>query len=161
MITLNNLKNLKKGQTIQIQHPLMEQVSLTIQHDFIIDYFFNMPTTLYSDQFIVIDNHNRIRPKHKLVLSKREVIDYISELFKADSIYKFNYIRNLKERNLSIGSIIEFTNKSQGVICEPYDEYNAYNLRYIPLKKDGTISKMKPRYLYGNATYKEVGKYKF
>ena len=71
---------------------------------------------------------------------------------------EFHYIRKLKEKGLEIGTRIRFKDGKEAEIAPLTDKCPSVirALFYIPLKKDGTLSKVKPRILYGNMDYEAI-----
>ena len=86
-------------------------------------------------------------------ISKND-IDYIEEiinrLLKCEYIGELAYVVGLINKNFKENDLIKVDNKI-GIIAPYSDEYKyerITNLRYIPLKKDGSLSKVKPRLIY-------------
>lgn len=158
LINKNELNELKTNKQLILELPHVPGINLTIYRDCKILHVLGIPATFYGELFLIEDNADSIFKEHKLTLNLDEMYEYVQELLEAKNKQELHYIRSLKEKGLQLGSEIEFEDGKRAVIV-PLSEDCQYLLRalfYIPLKKDGTMSKIKPRILYGNAVYKII-----
>ena len=156
-LTLEKLLNMKDNEEFHILHSNIKGIQLKIRKDFRIESVLNQPVVFFGEKLIIEDNLDKVWPKHDVLLGAEEMLTYIDELLscKTPSLYK--YTRTLKEKGLSVDDIIEFDNGVKGVIYLPKEDETASNILYIPLKADGTLSKHKPRLIYGNSIYQKIG----
>lgn len=106
------------------------------------------------DQFKV-DDTSTFWQTDKVYNSKEEALDYIGCLLNCRTKSELNFYRWCAKYRLREGTIIEFEDGKQGLILGK--DYTDNCLKYSPIKKDGTVSKLK-RNLYGNLKY-EIIKY--
>lgn len=152
------IKNLKNGSNLTIYHPLLNGIELYIQKEHTVMSVLGIPTKMYGEKYIVSDNADTIHNDHEVLLSADNMENYIQTLCQTTTKKEYHYVRKLKEKGLQIGSKIEFEDGKQGVIT-PLSEDCPDVLRalfYLPLKKDGKESKVKPRILYGGTIYKVI-----
>ncbi|WP_099301879.1 hypothetical protein [Bacillus sp. Marseille-P3800] len=107
-----------------------------------------------TNNYIVKDNQTNTN--HNVVLSNEEIINYANDLLQATTLGEYKYFKNLYEKDLRIGSVIEFTDGKKATVIHPEGEISNINIQYIPHKKDGSLSKVKPRLLYRGVCYKRV-----
>lgn len=154
-ITAASLQELKDDEEIVLQHPLIKGLVLKIRRECMIDTVLNAPVVFYGSKYIISDSGDNVFPQHEVLLNEKEMTDYVKQLLAAPHAWLFYYFRSLARKGLSPGDIIEFEDGKKGIIVIPEGDSFGRNLAYIPLKKDGTKSKHKPRILYGNDTYKK------
>ena len=104
------------------------------------------------DQFKVDDTFT-FWQTDKIYNHKQEALDYIENLLNCKSKNEVKFYKWCAKYGLREGSLIEFENGKIGAILGKDDAEDC--LKYSPIKKDGTVSKLK-RNLYGNLKYKIV-----
>ena len=107
---------------------------------------------LTLEQFVVIDTFD-FWQTDKIYNHKEEALDYIDNLLNCKTKQECNFYRWCAKYGLREGSIVQFEDGKQGAILGK--EFAEGCLKYNPIKKDGTVSKLK-RNLYGNIDYKVV-----
>ncbi|WCK57485.1 hypothetical protein PP175_25810 (plasmid) [Aneurinibacillus sp. Ricciae_BoGa-3] len=159
-LTVEAMKNLQNNEQIEIEHPNIDNLTLKIRRDFNVQGVLNVPTVFYGEKYIIEDTMNKVHPKHKLFINEEEMVAYIHDLLEVKTISAFGYVRNLREQDVKLNDIVEFENGKRGVIAMPEEESYPPNLRHIPLKADGRISKHRPRIIYGGDKFRVIGEYK-
>lgn len=154
--TLNNLEDNK---TLVIKHPYLENVQVSVGKEAKVEEFFGAPVHLISVDNKIWDNTDKVFPVHKLSLTNKEIEEYMNELLNCKTLASFKYCRALKEKSLKVNDVVEFIDGKKGVIYEEPDTGAPTNARYTPLKKDGTLSKSRPRLIYAGMQYEVVGRH--
>lgn len=156
-LQLKNIENLENEEKITVQLPF-DGIKLTIERQSEIMPVLGVPTTMYTDKFVIHDNDGRLFLKHDVALSAEDMLEYVATLKETRNKKEFHYARKLKEKGLKAGTKIEFKDGKQALIAPLSEDCPPTHraLFYIPLKKDGSISKVKPRILYGGTEYKVV-----
>jgi hypothetical protein len=157
-IRVQDIRKLKKDNELVVEMPYIKGITLTIQREQKEMSVLGVPTMFYGEQFVVKDNADTIHCEHDVLLEADKMVEYVESLKRATNLKEFHYYRKLKEKGLTYASKIEFGDGKQAVIA-PLSEDCPDVMRalfYIPLKKDGKPSKIKPRILYGNAVFKVI-----
>ena len=157
-LTAHDLEVLGNEEELILQHPKIKGVVLKIRKDWRVESFLGSPVALYGENYVVSDNADRVYPNHDVLYNKEEMLDYLEGLLEADNLSLYYYYRNLGSRKLKPGDVIEFEDGKKGVIAVPEGDTFPRNIVFIPLKKDGTLSKVKPRYIYANTNYQKIEK---
>lgn len=149
------LEHLPDETVFGVSHPFIEGVKLYIKKDIITEHILGVPTRFYGNKFVIEDTADRIHNVHDIKLDASEMTNYINRLLRTKSLKEYHYLRKLEEKGLAIGSVIEFEDGKKAVIVPLSDECPEIvrSLFYRPLKKDNTVSKIKPRILYGNTKF--------
>lgn len=155
-VTETDLKKLKNEEEIVLQHHKIKGVELKIRKDWRFEALFGSPVAFYGDSYIVTDNTDKAFPNHGVLYNQKEMVNYLKELLETENLSLYHYLRNLAKRELRPGDMIEFDDGKKGVITIPEGDTFPRNAVYIPMKKDGTLSKLKPRYIYANSNYQKV-----
>lgn len=152
------IKRLKGADEYVIDHPNLSSVQLRVYREVLIEQILGHSTTFYGTAFKVQDNADNIHQIHQLDLTLKETVSYVESLCTATTKQEFFYIRTLKEKGLAVGDVIEFEDGKQGIIVSltEVDVPLIRSLFFVPLKKDGSQSKVKPRILYGTYKYKKL-----
>lgn len=154
-VSVFELKILKENEEILIKHPFIPELELTVGKERKVENVLGVPTLFYGATNEIKDNENQIFPIHKVCLIEEDLKKYIDKLLNCKTLADFKYQRLLKEKGLEVGDKIELENGNKGIVCDMEGEFSS-NARYIPLKKDGSLSKAKPRILYGGVSYKVI-----
>jgi hypothetical protein len=156
-VTLKELRKLRDEDQIQIQHPLLLGMILHIRKDYKVEQVLNQNVTFYSNNFVLFESFDKVHPKHDVLFKADELVGYLKSLLACNSVSEFHYIRRLQEKGLQVSDIIEFEDGKRGMVHMPEGLGYARNIQYIPLKKDGEISKQRPRFMYSGDKYQVVG----
>lgn len=154
------INKLKDAATYEVQHPHLENIQLTVYRDTVTKAVLGVPTHFYGNTFRVHDNGDTIHQEHAVNLTAKEAAEYIESLCRTVTKQEFFYVRTLKEKGVAVGDEIQFEDGKRAVIV-PLSEVDSPLIRsvfYVPLKKDGTPSKVKPRILYGNMAFEKEKK---
>lgn len=155
-LTVNHLLNLKNEEALILYNSHIP-CTITIRKDYRIEEMLNIPVVFYSDSFLIKDNLTKYFQEHDVKLSNEELILYIDELLSCKTPQLFGYLKNLKRKGLKMGDKIVFTDGRTGQILIPDESLiHSVNIMYVPFKKDGTLSKVKPRYIYANDEFNIV-----
>lgn len=152
------IKKLKGSETYEIQHPQLKEIQLKVYREHMIQEVLGVPTAFYGATFKVHDNGDTIHQEHHVDMGLEEVSAYIENLCETKTRQEFFYVRSLREKGLQVGDIIQFSDQKEAIIV-PLDEVQTDLIRsvyYVPLKKDGTPSKVKPRILYNNSVFEVI-----
>ena len=106
------------------------------------------------DEFMVDDTFT-FWQTGKVYDSIEGALEYIRILSNCKSETEVKFYRWCEEHRVKEGTIIQFEDETKGIILG--SDYAVDCLKYSPIKKDGSPSKLK-RNLYGNLKY-EVVKY--
>lgn len=158
VLTVHDLERLKDEEVIILPHPKINGVVLKIRKDWRIESVLSTPVAFYGERYIVADNADRVYPNHDVLYNEEELMDYLRGLLQADNLALYHYYRNLASRNLKPGDVIEFEDGKKGVITVPEGDTFPRNIVFIPLKKNGELSKVSPRYIYANTNYHKIEK---
>lgn len=156
MINSVDLENLAQGDAMVVVHPKLEDIRLTIRFDQMEESFIGVPVSLYGDRYVIEDNDGTIHNEHGVVYDAEQMSEYVNRLCGTETIELFRYVKNMERYGLRDGDVIEFHNGSRGKVIVPDFKIYANNVLYIPIKKDGALSKVKPRMLYGNVPFKII-----
>lgn len=139
-----------------LTHPYLEGVDIYIKKEIITESVLGIPTRFYGNSLVIEDTADTIHNVHDVKLQPAEMTDYVNRLLLTLSLKEYHYLRKLEEKGLTIGSVIEFEDGKTAIIVPLSNECPdvVRALFYRPLKKDGTVSKIKPRILYGNTKFK-------
>lgn len=158
---MEEIKNLEVGGEVKVVHPTLKGITITVRMASEVHYVLGQATRMYKDTYEVEDNSGyRIEDRHSVELPYQETVDYIGELMESGTKRQFVYVRNLREKGLGVGDVIEIERDNKvflAVICETDTDYP--NLKYRVITKKGVPSKGSMRMLYGSDTFKKVGVY--
>ncbi|HBF1879833.1 TPA: hypothetical protein KNT26_003111 [Clostridioides difficile] len=110
----------------------------------------NQNTKMYTGKYMVFDKFD-FWQLDILFDKKRDALNYIDKLIDVKTQQEYNFLKWCTQKNIKEGSKIEFEDGKQGIILG--SEHADGNIKYVPLKKDGTKSKMR-RILYKNIKFK-------
>lgn len=150
-ITIEDLENLSNNEELVIQHTKIRGLQIKVRRDYFIDN--QLPVVFYSEKLQIRDNSDKMFPMHKVTLDNLEMLGYLEKLLNSPDIGIYKYYRLLYKKGLKEGDILLFENGKKGIVIIPGEGYMDHNIRYAPLKKDGTKSKVTPRYLYAGDKY--------
>jgi len=152
------MDSLKNGEELTVFHPILKEIHMFIKRETKIMKVLGVPTSFYGQKYTVRDNADTIHCEHEVLLNDLEMHEYIQRLCLSKTKKEYHFERKLQEKGLQVGNLIEFQDGKQAVIVSLSDDCPDImrSLFYLPLKKDGTPSKVKPRILYGNTIYKIV-----
>lgn len=157
-LTLDDILNLKPKEIIKIEHDIME---ISIFEDLEIINFLNIPTEFSTNNIIVDITLNNLNTPFTLTYDKDHpdtIIKDVSYIFESKYIGEIVYKYSLCKYKVYPGCKIKINDKL-AVISDftiDYKDSLISNLRYIPLKKDGTVSKVRPRLIYGGSNWEKV-----
>lgn len=156
MINSVDLENLAQGDEMVVVHHKLEDLRLTIRFDQMEESIIGVPVRLYGDRYVIEDNDGTIHNEHGVVYDAEQMSEYVNRLCGTETIELFRYVKNMERYGLHEGDVIEFHNGYRGKVIVPDFKIYANNVLYIPIKKDGDLSKVKPRMLYGNVPFKII-----
>lgn len=156
LIDEQHLDDLKSGDVLVISHPDIDDLRMTIRRDEIVENFLGVGVIMTSDRFKIEDNDGTIHLDPGVSYDSYEMVAYVARLCEVSTIELFRYVKNMERYGLREDDVIEFVDGSRGQVIMPDFPIYANNVLYIPFKKDGTLSKVKPRMLYGNVSFKRV-----
>jgi hypothetical protein len=157
-LTLKVLESLVDGDAYTIEHMNLYDVFLKIEKAHFGDVVLNTPIVFYNTSKYVISDSTSVFDTQKVELEAEEMVAYVGELLNCRSMAEFKYCKKLKEKGLRIGDIIQFSDGKRGVVSRQTVEQGSIpNIRYIPLTQKGTVSKVKPRILYGGVEFIKTG----
>lgn len=156
MLTAHDLVTLKNEEVIVLKHPKIMGIVLEIRKDWRVESMLGAPVAFYGENYVVSDNADRVYPHHGVLYNKEEMMSYIEGLLEADSPSLYHYRRNLASKDLKPGDVIEFEDGKRGVIAVPAGDTFPRNIVFTPLKKNGELSKVNPRFIYANTTYRKI-----
>jgi hypothetical protein len=141
----------------------LEQIIIKLRRYFIVENVLNIPTVCYGKNIMIKDTIDKyeVFSEHKVNLkTNKEIVEYVNSLLECKTLTEYYMAISLKEHELELGDIIEFKkNGKKGVLTKGREPFYSRGVFYKPLKKDGTISKVLPRYIYGGIEYEKIGKY--
>lgn len=154
-LVLSGINTLKDGEEIIFYHPKLKGIEMIVSRETKIMPVLGVPTRFYGTNYAVRDNADTIHNEHDVLLNPVEMSKYIETLSGATTKQEYHYIRKLQEKGLKVGSKIEFEDGKTAVIAPLTEDCPSVirALFYIPLKKDGKPSKVKPRILYGGTKF--------
>lgn len=162
VIEVKDLKSLKDNQEIELNHPLIQHLTIKVRKDYRVESVIGVPVTFYGANFIVEEEYPGVTfsRRHEVLLNSQEMVSYIKRLLTCRTKPLHDLVRNMQEKGVFENDVIEFENGNRGVIF--YSELmdaSVRNVQYVPLKKDGTLSKVKPRLIYAGDKYQKIGRF--
>ncbi|PLS19423.1 hypothetical protein CVD28_03130 [Bacillus sp. M6-12] len=155
VITAHDLKELGDNEQIVIHHPLITGIILKIRKEFKVETMLNIPVVFYGEKYVIEDSGDKVFPQHEVLFNEEEMVAYVEKLLSCKNKELLYYLRSLARKELEVGNVIEFEDGKKGVIVIP-EGFIGRNPMFVPLKKDGTKSNHKPRYIYANDSFKKI-----
>lgn len=161
-INIEDIKDIKLREIIRLNNNLM---MIDIFEEFDIDVVLNIPTELKTNNIVVkiTLKDNTTQTPYELKYEKRissisRIIKDIDYILSSRCIGEITYKYSLCKHQISPGCKIMINGKLAIIADFSVDFKDSLitNLRYIPLKKDGTVSKVKPRLIYNNVLWDRV-----
>lgn len=151
-----DLDNLVDGQEMVVVHPYIDGLKLVVRRSSMDSDVLGVAVTFYGDSYVLVDTDGDIHNGHDVEYDSYQMSDYVNRLCETKTIEMFRYVKTMERYGLREGDVVEFHNGSRGKVILPDFKIYANNVLYVPIKKDGTLSKVKPRMLYGNVPFKII-----